>query len=115
MTATPEESLAQLVEQVTVLAAPVAQQQQWADDHGRLIDELMLIFLDMVPGWLGRLRQHQVIDVDGETILLRIEQAFESMRALDDRSLWTDWDVVGEAPEWQNIRALANQALTALG
>ena len=109
-----QKSLAQLVEQVTILAAPVAEQQQWADDQGRLIDELMLIFLDMVPGWLKRLRQHQVIDVDGETSLRRIEEAFESMRGLDNRSLWTGWDAVGASPEWQNIRELASQALLVL-
>lgn len=115
MAATPEESLAQVVEQVAILAAPGSEQERWAEDHGFLIDELMLQFFDMVPGWLRRLRLHEVIDENGELSLLRIEEAFEAMRALDNRTLWTEWEAVKASPEWQNIRQLAAQALVVLG
>lgn len=41
---------------------PFLPRRSWASEHNMPIDELMLQYFDMVPGWLPRLREARVID-----------------------------------------------------
>jgi hypothetical protein len=113
MTGSPEESLAQLTEHVAILSAPANKQEIWANEHNLPIDELMLQFFDMVPGWLPRLQAAGVIDSSDELALLRLRVHFDSVM-LGRTNLFTKWDTVRDALEWQRVRDLAEAALTSI-
>jgi hypothetical protein len=113
----PEETLRQLRDHLEVLAAQMPQQKQWARDHYALIDELMLSFFDMFPGFIPRLREAQFVSPACESALKTLEQHFQSMRAKTEVGdpLWVDWELVASSPDWQQVRDLATEALKLLG
>lgn len=106
----------QLREHLGILGAPVARQRRWATEHHFFIDELMLGFFDMFPGFMPRLREAGFVTPAVESILKHLEQQFQSMRAATSvgHPLWIEWDLVATAPEWQRVRELASQALDLL-
>lgn len=111
-----EETFRQLREHLEILRAPPARQREWASEHYFFIDELMLSFFDMFPGFMPRLRQAGLVPPAFEAVLKRLEQHFQSMRAATKVGdpLWVEWELVATAPEWQRVRELASEALDLL-
>jgi hypothetical protein len=109
----PRELLAQLEEFVEVLAMPAELQRSWANDHNAPIDELVLQLLDAVPGWFARLRASGLIDDGDELALLRLRVQFDAVMS-GRENLFSDWQAVADAPEWQRTRDLASVALASI-
>jgi hypothetical protein len=112
----PEETLRQLREHLELLRAPMPTQRQWAAEHHFYVDELMLGFFDMFPGFMPGLRDAGLISPAFEVALKQLEQHFQSMRAETKVGdpLWVEWELVATAPEWQQVRELASEALDLL-
>jgi hypothetical protein len=110
----PHPALDQVVEQVAVMAMDASDQERWAQTHSFPIDELMLQFSDMVPGWIPQLVASGAIDEADELRLLRMKVYPETMREMGESILWTESDQLAKSTEWQHLRVLADDALRSL-
>jgi len=105
----PEELLSQLEEIVALLVASPAEQTAWLDETGFPADEIALQYDDAVGAFLGRLREHDLIDDADEASLRELRTYVDSVFA----SLFVDSDLTA-APEWQRVRSLAQATLASL-
>lgn len=109
----------QLTETVAVLALNGDGQRKWCE-NGRIwypIDELIQSFHDMWRVSEDRLVDEGAIDQDAVAALDSLMDA--ALRLLREHSypdpVITSWDTVRTAPEWENLRVLAKDALRHIG
>lgn len=109
---TSEELLAQLREVVALLAATATDQVRWLRDHRVPVDELALQLNDTMA-WLDRLEQEQLLDSRTVKTVSDLDEALSSFSGPGYAHLWTE-PALGNAPEWQQVRMLGNEALSGL-
>ena len=109
---TPRELLGQLRECVVILAAEPRDQLAWLDAHGFPVVEMWAQLEDAVPGWFPRLEENGQITEAGKAAVIAL---LDVLRSHDNPALWEDEVLSLQEPEWQQIRAQARSALSALG
>lgn len=107
----PKELLAQLEEDVALIAADPREQEAWAERRNVPAEEIALQFYDAVPLWFPRLRENGLIDGADERALADLNRYLENVQG----NLFFDGPSVRDsAPEWETVRRLAARALASL-
>ena len=113
MTISPAELLAQLLDTVERLAAPVSEQRAWAEANDYPIEELILELDLEWPLWQARLVGAGVVDADGQAALDRLREYALPLVDPSHEELFS-WEAVAGAPEWKRVRELAAGAAARL-
>jgi hypothetical protein len=110
----PAELLAQLREEVELLAAPPDAQLAWLRRERLPVDELALQLDDSVQiGWLDRLQQSGLLGERAVGELLALHAAVMNLLTDEHQQLWADEGLTES--EWLGLRELAGRAVEAIG
>lgn len=107
----PSELLDQLLEVVQLLAAPSEEQVAWLRGARVPVDELVLQYTAIVPGWIPRLRAENVLVLKTESLLSKLSSVIAGLPP--EEGLWTE-DALLLDPRWNVVRSAARNVVAEL-
>ena len=107
----PSESLDQLLEVAELLAAPSEEQVAWLRGAKVPVDELVLQYTDIVPGWIPRLRADNVLALNADMALSELSSVIAALPP--EEGLWTEEALLLD-PRWNTVRSAARDVVAEL-
>ena len=107
----PSELLDRLLEVAELLAAPSEEQVAWIRGAKVPVDELVLQYMDIVPGWIPRLQAENVLLPNAEKVLSKLSSVIAGLPP--EEGLWTE-DALVLDPRWSAVRSAARDVVAEL-
>ena len=114
MRLTDDETHALLDREVALLGAPASSQKEWLTARDYPVDELAQQFFESLRTLVPRLRRSGHLDFEVERRLRELKHQLEGFLTPERHELWTEDGLTDFAPECQEVRHLAHEALACM-